>query len=218
MASGTKPRALSDKRPWLLASLAAALAYFIWSDENVGGLYLTILKGVPVALLAVYAFVRHPGADARLLGVVMVVGALGDWGVEFGWTLGGALFLLAHLIAIVLFLRNRRERTSGSQKAAAAALVVLTPLAAWLLSRDPLVALYASGLGAMAGAAWLSRFPRYRVGIGAVLFVISDLLLFARFGRAMDPTYAAWLVWPTYYAGQFLICTGVIQTLRKAPA
>jgi uncharacterized membrane protein YhhN len=34
----------------------------------------------------------------------------------------------------------------------------------------------------MAAAAWSSRFPRYRVGAGAVLFVISDWLIFSRMG------------------------------------
>jgi len=26
---------------------------------------------------------------------------------------------------------------------------------------------------------------------------------------------AEWLSWPLYYCGQFLICTGVIQALRR---
>jgi uncharacterized membrane protein YhhN len=77
------------------------------------------------------------------------------------------------------------------------------------------VAGYALGLGAMAAAAWTSSFPRYRVGIGAVLFVASDLLIFARLGPMADSPIPDLLIWPLYYFGQFLICTGVIGELRK---
>ena len=94
-------------------------------------------------------------------------------------------------------------------------LLVATPAISWLLTRDAGVALYATGLGAMAGAAWLSRFPRYRVGLGAVLFVVSDLLIFARLGPLAGSAIPALLVWPTYFAGQALIAWGVVGTLKK---
>ena len=64
----------------------------------------------------------------------------------------------------------------------------------------------------MAAAAW-SRL-RYRVGLGAVLFVISDLLIFARMGPLQWEEIGDLLIWPTYFAGQFLIATGVVQTMR----
>ena len=62
--------------------------------------------------------------------------------------------------------------------------------------------------------AWISDFPRYRVGTGALLFVVSDLLIFARLGPLEGSAIPEWLIWPLYYFGQFLICTGVIQSLR----
>ncbi len=67
----------------------------------------------------------------------------------------------------------------------------------------------------MAAAAWISRFPRYRVGIGAVMFAASDLLIFAREAGAMPADLADLLIWPLYFAGQFLIATGVVQTIRN---
>jgi hypothetical protein len=66
----------------------------------------------------------------------------------------------------------------------------------------------------MAAAAWLSRFPRYRVGTGAVLFVISDWLIFSRMGRFDLGLLPDLLIWPTYYAGQVMIATGIVQCLR----
>ena len=60
----------------------------------------------------------------------------------------------------------------------------------------------------------MSRFPRYRVGLGAVLFIISDWLIFSRFGAFDLAPLPDALIWPTYYAAQFMIATGVVQTLR----
>ena len=58
------------------------------------------------------------------------------------------------------------------------------------------------------------RFSR-TVGLGALLFVASDLLIFARLGHVLDEALTGWFVWPLYYAGQFLICTGVIRAVRR---
>ena len=207
-------RALVERRPWLFASLAAAIAYYVLADSDYADPWLAGLKAVPLLSLAVYAFLRHASLDAALLTLVLGLCAVGDFGIEFDFVMGGIAFLLAHLVAIGLYLRNRRANPVGSQKLAAGALAIGTPLAAWLLSGALEVAAYAVSLGAMAGAAWISRFSRYRVGVGAILFIASDLLIFARMGAQIDPDLAAWLIWPIYYAGQFLICTGVVQVLR----
>ena len=69
----------------------------------------------------------------------------------------------------------------------------------------------------MAAAAWTSSFPRYRVGIGALLFVVSDLLIFARMGAWQDHWAPHAFIWPLYYIGQLLITVGVITTVRRAP-
>ena len=191
-----------------------ALAFWVLSDSALGGIYLMALKGGSVAVLAAYALARSSGRNARLIALVMAIGAAGDVGIELRTELGGGLFLISHLVAIALYLSNRRAQTSGSQKGAAVALLVGVPLLAWLLSRDPLAVIYAAALAAMAATAWLSRFSRYHVGIGALLFVASDLLIFARLGNALDYRIAEWLIWPLYYAGQFLIVTGVVRTLR----
>lgn len=174
-----------------------------------------LLKGSAVALLAVYAAVRHGSTDAKILGGVMAASALGDALVELDWIWGGQAFFASHLAAIWLYLRNRRDSLSPSQKGTFVALLIGTPLISWLLTNDTGVAVYALALGAMAACAWSSRFPRYRVGLGAVLFVISHLLIFARMGMPQTEWSAYLLVWPVYYTGQFLICTGVIQTLRR---
>ena len=74
------------------------------------------------------------------------------------------------------------------------------------------------GWGGMAASTWLSSFPRYRVGLGAVLFVASDLLILARLGVLADSAVPGLLIWPLYYFGQFLICIGVVGALPSGRA
>lgn len=212
-------RALVDKRPWLLASLLAGISYYFIRHGNVPDIYEWAWKGAGVALLAVYALARHKGADSRQIAAVMAFGALGDVLIELVLEWGAIAFLIGHLIAIHLYWRHRRGSLSVSQKLTGLALLVLVPVVAFLIPTDrsaaPGIALYSAGLGAMAAAAWTSSFPRYRVGIGAVMFVISDLLIFARMGALAQSPLPDLLIWPLYYFGQFLICTGVVGELKR---
>ncbi len=218
----SRTRALIDHRPWLLASLVASISYFFFRDNPVPELYLIAWKGAAVGLLTIYAAQRGHGLDGWLLTIMLALGALADMVLELNLVAGGALFAPAHLVAIALFLRNPRERRTGSQRLAALALLLGTPLIAGLLAmpdpRWPLATGYAAIVGAMAATAWMSRFPRYRVGIGAVLFVASDLLIFAREGQHLPEALTWWLIWPLYYAAQFLIATGVIRTMHYGRA
>ena len=45
--------------------------------------------------------------------------------------------------------------------------------------------------------------------------MVSDLIIFARESGQLPGEIAEWLVWPLYYAGQFLIATGVVQTVLE---
>lgn len=192
-----------------------AIVFWMISGSALGDVFQAAIKGASVAALASYALSRSHLPDARMIAAVMAIGAAGDIGIEFDTRLGGGLFLLSHLVAMVLYLRNRRPAPAGTQKAAAAALLAGVPLAAWMLAGDLMAVIYAVALGGMAASAWLSRFSRYNVGIGALLFVVSDLLIFARLGGRIDQSLSSWFVWPLYYAGQLLICTGVIRALRR---
>lgn len=207
-------RALIEKRPWLVASLIAGVSYWLAAKGHVPGLWLIAWKGAGVAFLAAYAWAHHPSRSAHLLALVMALGAIGDMALEIDFTVGALAFLLGHLAAIALYARNRRAALSGSQKGVAIVSLIGLPLIAWQLSHAVDVALYALGLGGMAAAAWTSNFPRYRVGTGAMLFVASDLLIFARMGPLGTSAILGLLIWPLYYFGQFLICTGVIATLK----
>jgi hypothetical protein len=212
-------RALIEHRPYLVLSLLFGITYFFVMDDEVGGSWLALWKGAGVGFLAVYAAHRGRWREGALIAVVLALGALADVVLEFSFLVGGAIFALSHLLAIFLYLANRRESPTASQVAASAALFVGTPLVAGMLTYPldnwVLATLYAAIVGAMSAAAWASRFPRYRVGLGAVLFVASDLIIFAREADHVSPELGSWLIWPLYYGGQFLIATGVIQTVSK---
>ena len=212
-------RALYEKRPLLLASIAVALAFYYLRAGPVPELYLIPLKGSAMALLALYCVVRHSSPDARLLGWAFGVAALGDMAIEVDRTIGATLFFLYHVLALGVYLRHRRERLTGVQSWVVGLTLILVPVIGYFMPYDraqaPGTALYALALGAMASGAWASSFPRYRVGAGAMLFVFSDLLLFAEMGPLGGTEWVQIFAWPIYYLGQFLICTGVVQTLRK---
>ncbi len=212
-------RALIEKRPWLLASLIAGISYYFIRHGTVPDIYEWAWKGVGVALLAVYALTRHKGADSRQIAAVMAFGALGDVLIELQLEAGAVAFLIGHLIAIQLCWRHRRESLTFSQKAAGLVMLVLIPVIAFMLPTEraaaPGITLYSAGLAAMTAAAWTSSFPRYRVGLGAVMFAVSDLLIFSRMGPLAQSPLPDLLIWPLYYFGQFLICVGVVGELRR---
>jgi uncharacterized membrane protein YhhN len=212
-------RGLIDRRPWLVASLLFGISYWFVAQGLVlpkfPGLFVIAWKGAGVALLAAYAWAHHPSRDAHKVALVMALGAIGDMVLEVNFIAGAVAFLLGHLVAVSLYLRYRREIMTLSQRLAGLAVLVATPFIAFALTGQPTVALYSAALGAMAAAAWTSAFPRYRVGLGAVLFVASDLLIFARMGPLAGDVLAKALIWPLYYFGQFLICTGAISFLRR---
>jgi len=212
-------RALSDKRPFLLLSIAAALAFYYLRVSTLPELYIIPVKGAAAAMLAVYAFLRHSSPDAKLLGWALGAASLGDMAMEFDRNIGALLFFLFHVLALGVFLRNRRDALSKTQSWVCGLTLILTPIVGYFMPWDRneawQVALYALALGAMAAGAWASNFPRYRVGAGAMLFLVSDLFLFAEMGPLSGSRWPQIMSWPIYYLGIFLICTGVIQTSRK---
>ena len=197
----------------LYAALAAGVSYLFVQTADLSDFWLNLWKGSGVWLLAIFAMMMARDNDGWLLTGVMAFGALGDVLLERDEIAGGAAFLVAHLIAIALFWRNRRPQPAQSQLFLAYMLVLLVPLVAWFLSRDWLVVIYAFILAVMAATAWTSRFPRYRVGIGAMMFVASDLLIFAQAGALQQALWADYVIWALYFAGQVLITLGVTKIL-----
>jgi uncharacterized membrane protein YhhN len=204
----------------LLLALLAGLSYWVATQVMVPAPMLIAWKGAGVGLLALWAALQARSTDGWLIALAMALGATGDVLLDaFGLEAGAAAFLAGHFVAIFLYLRNRRAATSMSQRLLAILLVPLVVGIAWLLPADrslaPTIALYSLALAAMAACAWTSRFPRYWVGVGAILFVVSDLLIFARLGPMATSALPALLIWPLYFTGQAMIVMGVVRTLAE---
>jgi uncharacterized membrane protein YhhN len=206
-------------RAVLAAAVVAGASYLAADSLTLSQPLSLAWKGSGVGLLALYAALSARSADGWLLFAVMALGALGDVLLgAAGFVVGGAAFLAGHLVAVGLYLRNRRAGLAARDVLAAAVLVAAVVSVAYGLPADrataPGIAVYATGLAAMAAAAWLSRFPR-QVALGALMFVASDLLIFARSGPLAGAAWVGFAVWTLYFAGQALICTGVAAALAK---
>ena len=212
---------LAHKRPWLFASLLAGLSFPVtWLLLPIeGSFYAIIWKMAAVGLLVPFALRRHHEGEFIPLAMMLAFYALGDGLIELSMIAGAVAFAAGHLVAIWLYFRHRRVGPSFSQKLLAIAIFVLTPIIAYGLpptaEEGIQVAAYSVILAAMAAMAWSSNFPRYRVGTGAVLFVISDLLIFARLGPLADSQITSIAIWYLYYFGVLMIAVGVAQTLVK---
>ena len=198
----------------LIAAVIAGVSYMASWGQGLPPLADVAWKGAGVALLAVYAALKARDRDGWLITTVMAFGALGDVLLETsGMTVGAAAFLAGHLVAVWLYLRNRRH---GGW--AALVLIPLAMAAAYALPADRQLAVsaaaYSGGLGAMAATAWMSRFPRTLVGAGALMFLVSDLLIFARAGPLAGQAWVNFAVWGLYFAGQVLIALGVTRALE----
>ncbi len=202
-----------------VAALVAGISYWIGGQHTEPALLPMVWKGSGVGLLALWAALNARNRDGWQIAAVLALGALGDVVLERSQAGGGGAFLAGHIVAAALYWRHRRMKRSPSQTALAVLLLIGTPLIAFLLPADraaaPLIAVYAIGLGAMAGSAWASNFPRYRVGIGAVMFVASDLLIFAKLGLLAASPAPHLLIWPLYFGGQALIAWGAVTTLLR---
>lgn len=202
----------------LAASVVAGVSYIASEQLELSQALSLTWKGLGVGLLAVYAAMRAKSLDGWLLAAVMAFGCAGDVLLGINFTVGAVAFLIGHVVAIVLYLRNRRRKILRSQLALAVVLVPATVFISFMLPTDraaaPGVAFYSLGLALMAATAWTSRFPRFTVGIGAVMFLVSDLLIFGRMGPLPDNLLVGLGVWGLYYGGQLLIAVGVAGALQ----
>jgi uncharacterized membrane protein YhhN len=215
-----------DRARWLwLAALVGGISYFWAVIQHLDGPLIWAWKTSGVALLALWAAANARAADGWLIAAALGFGALGDYLLDaLGMLPGAAAFATGHLIAIALYLRHRRNSLSRSQTLLVFGVVPLALVIAWGLTRaaeqgQMIAAIaYTGGVAVMAATAWASRFPRYRTGIGAMLFLASDLFIFAGEGGTLAKSVTMWLVWPLYFGGQALIAWGVVSTLSKERA
>jgi hypothetical protein len=192
---------------WLAVSLVCGIGYWLGHALLPAGAVAIAVKGGGVAALAVHA--RRSG-----IAPALALGALGDVLIEVNLIAGALAFLAGHGVACRFYWIHRRGDAWPLVAVTAAVLAIAAPV----LSGNFGTGIYALGLGAMVGCAGASRFPRSRVALGAVLFAVSDLLLFARLGVLSGSVVPGLLIWPLYYFGQVLIAIGVLQQPAVIPA
>ena len=201
------------------AALLAGASYMLAVMGDWQGPLITVWKGASIGLLALWAAMQAQSRDGWQIAAVLAVGATGDVLLNiYGLKVGAIAFVIAHLIAIELYVRNRRPTLSVSQRALAWLLVPATAIITWAIAAPnpdwPIAVGYVVIAAVMAATAWLSRFPRYRTGIGALLFVASDLAIFGGQAELLPVELRRVAVWPLYFAAQALIAWGVVRTLR----
>jgi uncharacterized membrane protein YhhN len=215
---------------WLLfLSIGSSAAYLVTRGIQPfpGSVVLKGLAMAPLAVLAVRVLGevdRARGATARdshLLGAALALSCLGDVLLHLGFRsyfgLALAAFLFAHIAYILLFARSWTRPLRPSRRELTLAALILAysvVVTGWLTSNlgayaVPLI-VYSAAITAMTMSAVLARFSTPLVVIGAMLFLLSDSLIAAWRFKATLPL-GAYLIWPTYYVGQYAIAIGVLR-------
>lgn len=205
----------------ILLSIAAAVLYELKLYPE--GLEWTLLaKGLPVTLLGLYVLLNIRTVDHIILALALFASAVGDIALklptEDSFLRGMIAFGTAHFFFMVLFIRNRRSAyliTRLRMNLASLVWVLATVMAIILYQKldriDWAVFSYMIALAGMVSSAQISRYPFMLVGIGPLLFLLSDILIALDQFDLVDPMpWAASVIWITYYLAQFFITVGVL--------
>lgn len=219
---------------WLLVlSLASSVVYLATRaiQPFPGSVLLKALGMAPLAVLAFRILDKadrtasgapRPGVrDGHLLALALGLSCVGDVLLHLGFRryfgLGLGTFFLAHVAYILLFVRSwPRPLRPGRWELAlvVGVLVYSVVVTGWLSARlgayaVPVIA-YSAAITAMTVSTILARFSTPLVWMGAMLFVLSDSLIAAGRFRTVLPL-GAYLIWPTYYLGQYGIAIGFLR-------
>jgi uncharacterized membrane protein YhhN len=220
-------------RALLLLSVICSFIYLAAQSAQPypGGVLLKVLSVAPLAAIA-FRTRREPSTDPRgversqdrdnvILGTALAFSSLGDALLDLDperhFTKGLLAFLAAHLIYILLFVRNwvRPPRPKGWQLALVAAVLVYSLLLSqWLApslgaAAGP-VMLYVCVITVMVVSAILAGFSKPWVYTGVILFLISDSILAVDKFKSPVPL-RGYLVWATYYLAQCGIAIGFLR-------
>jgi len=214
----------------LFAVSAAASVTFLLARPLTAGDWPVIFKVLSILLLAVLG-IRVDG----LLGGALALSSLGDFflGVrrlgsldrESLFLLGLGSFLIAHLIYIALFRKNRALvwwKPNAARVWGVLAILVMLGSVLGILQQSlgsmliPVV-VYSLALCCMGISAMLADLGTPLASFGALLFIASDALVAITKFRGPFPGKEQ-VIWITYYSAQFLILRGVERGhSRKQP-
>lgn len=196
---------------WLSALARSGIAFPPLA--NLPASVLIPWKGACTLGLALSLVAASRARPIRLLALALAISAVADMVlVTKAMVAAGLLFSVSHLIAITVFWRNRAKPITPLRRAVAVAVPLVSfglSLAAIHSTNVPLVfAFYPLLSGIMAATAILSRFPLWLSGLGAVIFICSDVLVLAWLGMlAGDPGFG-FLTWLSYFVGYAMLARG----------
>lgn len=211
---------------WLVSALSALAYGGLWVLGPVSALR-TAIKMVPVASLAVIAYLSGPGHGvALLLPAALALSAVGDGflaGDPKRWLpLGLASFLIAHLIYVALFWSM--GETSALSEPIRLVLIVAAPISGvgmltWLWphlgAMRGAVSAYVAAIVAMLATSLLLPWTAWPVMVGAAAFMASDAILSADLFRGArlcgSERLSAYAIWALYYGGQAAIALGLMR-------
>lgn len=211
---------------WLVSALSALAYGAFWVLAPVSPLR-TVIKIVPVAALALIAYLTGPQQGvALLLPAALVLSAVGDGflaGDPKKWLpLGLASFLVAHLIYVVLFWSaggpsalSEPIRPVLIAVSALGGMGMLTWLWPHLGALRGAVSAYVGAIVAMLATGLLLPWTAWPVMVGALAFMASDAILSADLFRgariAGSERMSAYAIWALYYGGQAAIALGLMR-------
>ena len=211
---------------WLVSALSALAYGVLWVLAPVSPLR-TVIKIMPVAALALIAYLSGPRHGAALLlPAALALSAVGDGflaGDPKRWLpLGLVSFLVAHLIYVALFWRAGGP--SGLSEPVRLALIMAAPIGgvgmlAWLWphlgAMRGAVSAYVAAIVAMLATSLLLPWTAWPVMVGALAFMASDAILSADLFRsariAGSERMSAYAIWALYYGGQAAIALGLMR-------
>lgn len=210
-------RALIERRPWLVASVLAALAFAWLQDSRVPGVYLLALGFAPLLLLAIYAVLRHKGSDTRLLAAMLVLEGAGWMAASLSQTAGWTLQFFGCLLGIRLFMNHRSPVPDWSGKVFGVCLLLVPPLGFLMLAHADVWPSLSFGfvLGGMAASAWVSTFPPFHMRSGTSFIVLANLIAAsAPYVQPDGTNLPGVFAWPLFFVGNLILAIGITGELR----
>ncbi|MGB0507213.1 MAG: lysoplasmalogenase [Pikeienuella sp.] len=209
----------------LISSVVCSCFYGFVYLRDPPSLIRTILKTLPIALLAVYAFYSD---SSWLLIAALAFCALGDAALsrdgEAAFMAGLGSFLIGHIfyIIVLLYLSDISPDLSPMRLlGCVGALIYAVVVARWMwphLAEMKLpVTVYMIAILLMGAAAITAPTYYWPAMVGAALFIASDSVLAGETFVWKDrvPKWAPLFIWVTYYFGQALIALTALEGIRS---
>jgi len=212
---------------YLIVSALTALTYLALVSLAPGAAGLALTKALGIVMLGLYALVNR----APLLAIALVLSSGGDFALDMRppqVEAGVGFFAAAHIAYIgifVLAIIKRGLRKDGFLLAAALAAygaAMLVWLGPGMGDLRLSASVYLGIILVMAALAALVHGPRL-ITLGALLFVVSDTIIAARWFRqtlTASPDvlggydWAGALIWVLYYGAQISLAVGVVRMKR----